>query len=105
MKNKDKVLKHYNSTITDEWSSSAVDMVFESIYTADDYTVYWVHEQEEWGFNPENIYYYAHNVVDDIKGCIKDGLDIFIDSEIYDECYMDDVLEEMWAEIQDEYED
>ena len=43
MSNKDKVLKHYNSTITDEWSSNLVDMVFESVYTADDYTVYWAH--------------------------------------------------------------
>ena len=105
MSNKDKVLKHYNSTITDEWSSNLVDMVFESVYTADDYTVYWAHTPTDYAFNPESVYYYAANVVDEIKGCIKDGLDIFIDPEIYDECYMEDEFEEMWAEIQTEYED
>ena len=88
MSNKDKILKHYNSTITDEWSSNLVDMVFESVYTADDYTVYWAHTPTDYAFNPESVYYYAANVVDEIKGGIKDGLVIFIDPEIYDECYM-----------------
>jgi hypothetical protein len=53
-------------------------------------------------FNPESIFYYASSCSDDIKNCIKDGLSLFVDSEIYDECYFDDEFEDMWDDIKNE---
>lgn len=103
MNNKQKVLKHYGANITDVWNNvDQVDMVFESVYTADSYNVYWMHEPSDMAFNPESIFYYASSCSDDIKNCIKDGLSLFVDSEIYDECYFDDEFEDMWDDIKNE---
>ena len=43
-------------------------------------------------------------MVEDIIGCVKDGLDIFIDEEIYDELYIDDLLHEQYIIVQDKIE-
>jgi hypothetical protein len=43
-------------------------------------------------------------MADEIISCIKDGLDIFIDEEIYDELYVDDMLHELYIEVQDKIE-
>lgn len=100
MNNKQKVLKHYGANITDVYDNvDQVDMVFESVYTADSYNVYWMHEPSDMAFNPESIFYYASNCSDDIKNCIKNGLSLFVDSEIYDECWFDDEFEDMWADL------
>jgi hypothetical protein len=99
------ILDYYNSTITTDYAgTNACDYVFESVYTADSYDVYWAHANDDYSFNPENVYYYATGMTDEIIGCIKDGLDIFIDEEIYDELYVDDMLHELYIEVQDKIE-
>ena len=96
------ILDYYNSTIKTGYESiDKCDYIFESVYTADDYIVYWAHSTDDYGFNPENVYYYATGLADEVIGCIKDGLDIFIDEEIYDELYVDDRLHELYIEVQD----
>ena len=59
---------------------------------------------DDYGFNPENVYYYATGLVDEIISCVKDGLDIFVDEEIYDELYIDDLLHEQYIIVQDRIE-
>ena len=99
------ILDYYNSKITTDYmGTNTCDYIFESVYTADSYTVYWAHANDDYGFNPENVYYYANGLVDEIIGCVKDGLDIFVDEEIYDELYVDDLLHELYIIVQDKIE-
>ncbi len=99
------ILDYYNSKITKDYmGTNTCDFIFESVYTADSYTVYWAHPNDDYSFNPENVYYYATGLAEEIIDCIKDGLDIFIDEEIYDELYVDDMLHELYIEVQDKIE-
>ena len=77
------------------------DFSFETVYTADSYTIYWAHANDDYGFNPENVYYYASGLSEMIIECVKDGLDIFIDEEISDELYVDDLLHELYIIVQE----
>ena len=115
------ILDYYNSKITTDYmGTNTCDYIFESVYTADSYTVYWAHANDDYSFNPENVYwahanddyafnpenvyYYATSMADEIIGCVKDGLDIFVDEEIYDELYIDDLLHEQYIIVQDKIE-
>ena len=61
------ILDYYNSKITTDYmGTNTCDYIFESVYTADSYTVYWAHANDDYGFNPENVYYYANGLVDEI---------------------------------------
>ena len=96
------ILDYYNSTIkTDYMSIDKCDFSFETVYTADSYTIYWAHANDDYGFNPENVYYYASGLSEMIVECVKDGLDIFIDEEISDELYVDDLLHELYIIVQE----
>lgn len=96
------ILDYYNSTIkTDYMSIDRCDFSFETVYTADSYTIYWAHANDDYGFNPENVYYYASGLSEMIIECVKDGLDIFIDEEISDELYVDDLLHELYIIVQE----
>ena len=99
------ILDYYNSTIYTEYQSiDKCDFSFETVYTADSYTIYWAHANDDYGFNPENVYYYASGLSEMIVECVKDGLDIFIDEEISDELYVDDLLHELYIIVQDRIE-
>ena len=99
------ILDYYNSKITTDYmGTNTCDYIFESVYTADSYNVYWAHANDDYAFNPENVYYYATSMADEIIGCVKDGLDIFVDEEIYDELYVDDLLHEQYIIVQDRIE-
>jgi len=68
--------------------------------TTDDYELYLCKYYDESIVIAENIYYYAHNLAEKLKEMIEEGLNIYCDAEIYDECYIDDEWVQ-WCEDED----
>ena len=85
------------STSLDDWSN--VDCRVYSECTADGYDLYVVTQQKDTPIICEDCYQYDHDLADAVREEIRYGAETFyIDLDIYNDCYMEDMLLEMFNE-------
>ena len=85
------------STNLDDWSN--VDCRVYSESTADGYDLYVVTQQKDTPIICEDCYQYDHDLADAVREEIRYGAETFyIDLDIYNDCYMEDMLLEMFNE-------
>ena len=85
------------STNLDDWSN--VDCRVYSETTADGYDLYVVTQQKDTPIICEDCYQYDHDLADAVREEIRYGAETFyIDLDIYNDCYMEDMLLEMFNE-------
>ena len=93
------------STSLDDWSN--VDCRVYSETTADGYDLYVVTQQKDTPIICEDCYQYDHDLADAVREEMRYGAETFyIDLDIYNDCYIEDMLLEMFNEyIEDIIED
>ena len=93
------------STSLDDWSN--VDCRVYSETTADGYDLYVVTQQKDTPIICEDCYQYDHDLADAVREEIRYGVETFyIDADIYNDCYIEDMLLEMFNEyVEDIVED
>ena len=85
------------STDLNDWSNVDCKVYNES--TADGYDLWVVTNQQDHPIICEDVYYYDHDVADAVREQIRFGDKTFyIDSCVYEDCYIDDMLLNMFAE-------
>ena len=96
----DLIKKHLRFSISTEindWSNVDCRVYNES--TADGYDVWVVTNQPNHPIICEDVYYYDHDVADAVREQIRYGDESFyIDECVYEDCYIDDMLEELFVE-------
>ena len=95
----DLIKKHLGISISTEISDwSNVDCRVYNEQTADGYEL-WVVTNQQDPVICEDVYYYDHDVADAVREQIRYGDESFyIDECIYEDCYIDDMLEELFVE-------
>ena len=93
------------STSLNDWDN--VDCRVYSECTADGYDLFVVTQQKNTPIICEDCYQYDHDLADAVREEIRYGAKTFyIDSDIYNDCYIDDMLLEMFNEyVEDIVED
>ena len=93
------------STSLDDWSN--VDCRVYSESTADGYDLFVVTQQKDAPIICEDCYQYDHDLADAVREEIRYGVNTFyIDIDLYDECYMEDMLVELFVDhVEDIVED
>ncbi len=93
------------STSLDDWSN--VDCRVYNEQTADGYDLYVVTQQKDHPIICEDCYQYDHDLADAVREEIRYGTETFyIDLDIYNDCYMEDMLVEMFVDhVEDIIED
>ena len=93
------------STDLNDWSN--VDCRVYSETTADGYDLYVVTQQKDTPIICEDCYQYDHDIADAVREEIRYGANTFyIDADLYSECYIDDMLLNMFADyVEDIVED
>ena len=95
----DLIKKHLGISISTEISDwSNVDCRVYNEQTADGYDL-WVVTNQQDPVICEDVYYYDHDVADAVREQIRYGDESFyIDECVYEDCYIDDMLEELFVE-------
>ena len=93
------------STSLDDWSN--VDCRVYSETTADGYDLFVVTQQKDTPIICEDCYQYDHDIADAVREEIRYGAETFyIDCDLYNDCYIEDMLLEMFNEyVEDIIED
>ena len=93
------------STSLDDWSN--VDCRVYSETTADGYDLFVVTQSQDTPIICEDCYQYDHDLADAVREEIRYGVNTFyIDIDLYNECYMEDMLVEMFVDhVEDIIED
>ncbi len=93
------------STSLDDWSN--VDCRVYSETTADGYDLYVVTQQKDHPIICEDCYQYDHDIAQAVREEIRYGAETFyIDLDLYNDCYIQDMLIEMFVEyVEDIIED
>ncbi len=93
------------STTLDDWSN--VDCRVYSETTADGYDLFVVTQQKDTPIICEDCYQYDHDLADAVREEIRYGANTFyIDLDIYNDCYIEDMLVEMFVDyVEDIIED
>lgn len=93
------------STSLDDWSN--VDCRVYSEQTADGYDLYVVTQQKDHPIICEDCYQYDHDIAQAVREEIRYGAETFyIDLDLYNDCYIQDMLIEMFVEyVEDIIED
>ena len=93
------------STSLDDWSN--VDCRVYSESTADGYDLFVVTQQKDHPILCEDCYQYDHDLADAVREEIRYGAETFyIDLDIYNDCYMEDMLIELFVDyVEDIIED
>ena len=93
------------STSLDDWSN--VDCRVYSESTADGYDLFVVTQQKDTPIICEDCYQYDHDLADAVREEIRYGVETFyIDIDLYNDCYIEDMLLEMFNEyVEDIIED
>ena len=93
------------STSLNDWNN--VDCRVYSESTADGYDLYVVTQQKDHPIICEDCYQYDHDLADAVREEIRYGVRTFyIDLDLYNDCYMEDMLLEMFNEyVEDIIED
>jgi len=102
------VKNHVDISISHDLSDwSNVDCRVYSETTADGYDLYVVTQQQDTPIICEDCYQYDHDLADAVREEIRYGANTFyIDLDIYNECYMEDMLIEMFVDyVEDIIED
>ena len=102
------VKNHLNISISHDLSDwSNVDCRVYSESTADGYDLFVVTQNLDHPIICEDCYQYDHDITDAVREEIRYGANTFyIDLDIYNECYMEDMLLEMFADyVEDIIED
>ena len=85
----------------DDWSNVDCRVYNES--SADGYDLWVVTNQPNHPIICEDVYYYSHDIADAIREQIRYGDETFyIDDCIYEDCYIDDMLVEIFNEFVEE---
>lgn len=105
---KKEVLEHYGSQLEtdyDEWSNSQYKIKYVTLSTADSYNIYHRTDGDSTIYWDSDIFYYAENCTDSIEEDIKEGLCLFVDEEIADECGFgsDEGTGWKWEEMYEEF--
>ena len=80
-----------------EWSN--VDCRVYNEQTADGYDLWVVTNQENYPIICEDVYYYDHDIAQAVREQIRYGdTTFYIDSCVYEDCYIDDMLLNMFAD-------
>lgn len=89
----------------DDWSN--VDCRVYSESTADGYDLFVVTQQKDHPIICEDCYQYDHDLADAVREEIRYGVNTFyIDIDLYNDCYMEDMLVEMFVDyVEDIIED
>ena len=89
----------------DDWSN--VDCRVYSETTADGYDLFVVTQQKDTPIICEDCYQYDHDLADAVREEVRYGANTFyIDLDIYNDCYMEDMLIEMFVDyVEDIIED
>jgi len=95
------VLNYFDSEIYDEWTDSAQFEVYETT-TTDGYGVFVAKLVEDNEIISENVHYYDHELPKIVRDVIEGSAGIYIDDEVSESIYLDDIFEEIFA---DNYED
>ena len=81
----------------DDWSN--VDCRVYSETTADGYDLFVVTQQKDTPIICEDCYQYDHDLADAVREEIRYGAETFyIDIDLYNDCYMEDMLVEMFVD-------
>ena len=102
------VKNHIDITISHDLSDwSNVDCRVYSESTADGYDLFVVTQQKDHPIICEDCYQYDHDLADAVREEIRYGVETFyIDLDIYNDCYMEDMLIEMFVDhVEDIIED
>ena len=93
------------STSLNDWNN--VDCRVYSESTADGYDLYVVTQQKDTPIICEDCYQYDHDISDAVREEIRYGVETFyIDLDMYNDCYIKDMLLEMFTEyVEDIIED
>jgi len=96
----DLIKKHLGFSISQDLSDwSNVDCRVYNEQTADGYDLWVVTNEPNTPIICEDVYYYDHDVADAVREQIRYGDESFyIDECIYEDCYIDDMLEELFVE-------
>ena len=102
------VKNHMDISISQElndWSN--VDCRVYCEQTADGYDLYVVTQQQDTPIICEDCYQYDHDLADAVREEIRYGVETFyIDIDLYNDCYMEDMLVEMFVDyVEDIIED
>ena len=85
------------STDLSDWSN--VDCRVYNECTADGYDLWVVTNQENYPIICEDVYYYDHDVADAVREQIRYGdTTFYIDECVYEDCYINDMLLNMFAD-------
>ena len=85
------------STSLDNWNN--VDCRVYSESTADGYDLFVVTQSQDSPIICEDCYQYDHDLADAVREEIRYGVETFyIDADIYNDCYMEDMLIEMFVD-------
>jgi len=95
------VLDYFDSEIYDEWTDSAQFEVYETT-TTDGYGVFVAKLVEDNEIVSENVHYYDHELPKIVRDVIEGSAGIYIEDEVSESIYLDDIFEEIFA---DNYED
>ena len=89
-------------TDINDWDNCEMQCYSES--TADGYDVYVFKYTKDDISVTENVYYYEHDIAEQIMYSLDENKvdSIYIEEHLYDELYLDDVLEEYFQEHVDE---
>lgn len=89
------------STDLSDWSNVDCKVYTES--TADGYDLWVVTNQENTPIICEDVYYYDHDVAEAVREQIRFGdRTFYIDDYIYEDCYIEDMLIQMFVDYVDE---
>ena len=93
------------STSLNDWNN--VDCRVYSESTADGYDLFVVTQQKDHPIICEDCYQYDHDLADAVREEIRYGVETFyIDLDIYNDCYMEDMLIELFVDyVEDIIED
>jgi len=102
-KYKNKVLEHYNATLVG--SPSSAEVYLGKLETEDCYEIYFINHNpnvEPIRLYDVALYYYDHDLVDEIRNYIIDNLNIYIEEDVMDAVIDEDFWIEMYNEIEDD---
>ena len=100
---KNKVLQHYNATFVSVPSSA--DVYLGKLETEDCYEIYFInHEprQDPIRLYDVALYYYDHDLADEVRNYIIDELNIYMEEDVMDAVIDEDFWIEMYNEIEDD---
>ena len=105
---KAKVLEHFGAELEtdyDKYQSGRYDIEYTCVTTADDYQIYHRTDGGSSIFYDQDLFYYADGCIERILEDLEEGLKLFVDAEIAEECGLEEegyVWEELYGKYVEE---